>query len=342
VKVSVVIPLYNKARHVRRAIDSVLAQTHQDFELIVVDDGSTDRSGEVVRLVADQRVRLITQENAGECAARNRGICEARYDLIGLLDADDAWSPDFLAAALALRARFPQAAIWATGYCHSVNGCIRLNRFHERHEASDSNGFLLDYFGPDGDWMAISSSSVLIRKDALCAVGGFPAGVIRGGDVSTWFRLALRFPIAWLPRCTATVFDDADNRTAHYCFIGNWPHFQSARDYLKEAGPDAILPEKVYRWLAMLHTLLLKRNWLANYRTELREIVRDCKSIHGFRLKCYFWYLMSWIPHPLVVLAWRLRSFFMGRGGRVTPHLFRGIRPEDREHNKADAEKLTC
>lgn len=332
--VSVVIPLYNKVRHIRRAIDSVLAQTCQEFEIIVVDDGSTDGSGNVVRQITDLRIRLVTQENEGECAARNRGIRQAHYDLVGLLDADDAWSPDFLAAALALRAQFPQAAIWATGYCHSVNGSIRLNQFHERHQASEATGFLLDYFGADDDWMAISSSSVLIRKDAFHTAGGFPAGVMRGGDTNTWFRLALRYPIAWLPCCKATVFGDADNRTAHTCFVGNWPHFQSVRDYLQEAGAGVVLPNKVWRWLAMRHTGLLEANWLANYRAELREIVRDCKTIPGYRLKCYFWYLLSWIPHPLVVLLWRLRSVLAGRGGRITPHLFRGIRPEDRQGKK--------
>ncbi len=308
----------------------MLAQTYQHFELIVVDDGSTDCSGEVVRRIADHRVRLIRQENGGECAARNRGIREARHDLIGLLDADDAWSPDFLVAALALRDRFPQAAVWATGYCHSVGGSIQLNQFHEKHQTSAASGFLLDYFGADGDWMAISSSSVLIRKDALSDIGGFPAGVIRGGDTNTWFRLALRHPIAWSPCCKATVFCDADNRTAHAAFVGNWPHFQSARDYLQEAGDGAALPDSAWRWLAMRHTRLLKANWLANYRAELRHIVRDCKSIPGFRLKCYFWHLMSWIPHPLVMMAWRLKVLLGGRGGKITPELFRGIRPEDR------------
>ncbi len=102
VRVSVIIPLYNKAPYVRRALNSVAAQTFRDFELIVVDDGSTDEGAKVVESYEDSRVRLLRQPNAGPGAARNRGVEEARGELVAFLDADDEWTPDYLSESVRL------------------------------------------------------------------------------------------------------------------------------------------------------------------------------------------------------------------------------------------------
>ena len=94
--ISIVIPLFNKEAYIRRSIDLGFAQTFADFEVIVVDDGSTDDSADIVRRYSDPRIRLIRQENAGVSAARNRGIAAATTPFVALLDADDEWRPGFL------------------------------------------------------------------------------------------------------------------------------------------------------------------------------------------------------------------------------------------------------
>ena len=91
----VVIPLYNKEVYIKNTLNSVLAQTIKDFEIIVVNDGSTDKSAEVVKSLSDPRIRLINQVNAGVSVARNRGINEAKADLIAFLDGDDEWKTKF-------------------------------------------------------------------------------------------------------------------------------------------------------------------------------------------------------------------------------------------------------
>jgi len=328
--ISVIIPLYNKARFVERAVQSVLAQSHEDFELIIVDDGSTDESCEIALRHSDPRMRLIRQDNAGVSAARNRGTTEAKGNLLAFLDADDEWNPAFLETVLALRARFPHASIWATGYCHSSAGRIRRNGFHLLHENSDLQGFLLDYFAANGAWMGLTCSCMLICKESLQAAGGFPAGVVRGEDHDTWVRMALRYPIAWTPRCLVTHFDDDPNNTDHYSYTGNWPYFQSVRNYLAETGAAAVIPDSVYQWLARQHTGRLRDNLFSNNRVAMQEIIRDCREITGYRLKCLYWSLSLFIPHPLVTVAWRLKSLLAGRGGRITPPRFRGIRLIDR------------
>lgn len=121
--VSVIVPLYNKARYIRRALDSIAAQSYRDFEVIVVDDGSTDESGAIAAAYSDPRFRVVTQSNAGPGAARNRGASEARGEFIALLDADDEWLPRYLADAVGvLTATGPKFATYTCAYVESPAG----------------------------------------------------------------------------------------------------------------------------------------------------------------------------------------------------------------------------
>jgi glycosyltransferase involved in cell wall biosynthesis len=120
--VSVIVPLFNKAPYVQRAIDSIVRQTHADFELIVVDDGSTDGGDRLVEAMHDPRLRLIRQSNAGPGAARNTGIAAASGSLLAFLDADDEWMPTFLERNVALIEAEPQAAAIASAFVRDPPG----------------------------------------------------------------------------------------------------------------------------------------------------------------------------------------------------------------------------
>jgi glycosyltransferase involved in cell wall biosynthesis len=216
--VSVVIPLYNKARHIRRAIDSVLTQSYGAFELIVVDDGSTDGSGQVASQIADPRLRLIVQKNAGECAARNRGIQEATGDLIAFLDADDEWLPGFLSTVMALRNKHPEAGLYATGYRFSRDGITWRPSFATEITAPQG-GLLNDYFQAAMFSVPVTASSVMIPKNIFNDVGLFPLGVKRGGDLFMWANIALRYRVAWSPVDGAIYHLSADNRACDHGFL---------------------------------------------------------------------------------------------------------------------------
>ena len=114
--ISVVIPLYNKEKQIKRTLQSVLTQTFQDFEIVIVNDGSTDNSTIEVEKIKDSRIRLIHQENAGVSAARNKGIEEAKYELIALLDADDEWKNKYLEVQYDLYKKYPKCDIFACNY----------------------------------------------------------------------------------------------------------------------------------------------------------------------------------------------------------------------------------
>ena len=182
--VSAVIPLYNKAPYIGRAIQSVLAQTEQEFEVIVVDDGSTDGGAAIVEHFADPRIRLITQENRGASAARNRGIRESWADLVAFLDADDEWYPAFLETALDLRRRYPGAGLYATAYTiYNPDGGRRVASI-AAVPPTPWSGLLPNYFRSAAlGEPPISSSSVAIPRGVLKETGGFAEGT---GGAKMW------------------------------------------------------------------------------------------------------------------------------------------------------------
>lgn len=196
--ISIVMPLYNKAGQVLETIASVRAQTLSDWELVVVDDGSTDDGPALVRDLKDARVRVVSQANAGVSAARNRGIELARADLVAFLDADDLWLPGFLAAILALQADFPEAHWFATGYeIRPAHGAAYTSRLRGP-PADFSRGLLPDYFIVSlASDPPVWSSATAVRRHAIQAIGGFPLGIGSGEDLLTWARLAVRYPLAY-------------------------------------------------------------------------------------------------------------------------------------------------
>jgi glycosyltransferase involved in cell wall biosynthesis len=123
---SIIIPLYNKAPYIEKAVQSVLDQTCQDFELIVVDDGSTDDSLEKVQKFKSSKVRIIEQKNSGVSTARNNGIKVAKYDYAAFLDADDWWAPEFLEEMKTLITEFPGGVLYASSYFIVKNGKNRV------------------------------------------------------------------------------------------------------------------------------------------------------------------------------------------------------------------------
>ena len=195
---SIVIPLYNKEDTVERALRSVFNQTVQDFEIIVVNDGSTDNGPKVVESIGDPRIRLIHQENQGVSAARNLGIEEAKYDLIAFLDADDEWLPEFLATIVRLREKFPACKVFGTQYFFSSPDGQQRQAIIRGLPVGFSEGILVNYFDiASRSDPPLWTSAVSVEKKAIVGIGGFPVGIASGEDLLTWARLAVRYDIAY-------------------------------------------------------------------------------------------------------------------------------------------------
>jgi cellulose synthase/poly-beta-1,6-N-acetylglucosamine synthase-like glycosyltransferase len=195
-KFSVVIPLYNKARYVHGAVHSVLAQTLPPHEVIVVDDGSSDGSAAIVEAIADPRVRLVRQPNAGVSAARNRGIALATGDWIAFLDADDWYHPEMLAALKQAHEACPEAGLLGAQSRTMQN----VPDDPDPWPVSDSFFEVEVVDDLRQRWMRtapFNSSSVAIRASLLREMGTcFIEGESHGEDLDMWFRVADRTPVA--------------------------------------------------------------------------------------------------------------------------------------------------
>jgi len=194
--ITVVIPAYNAASHIERAIRSVLAQTYPADEVIVVNDGSTDHTSEIVRQFGD-RVRLIEQANAGVSAARNAGIHAASGEWIAFLDADDEWLPNHLEKHSALLSRNP-FLVWSTGNFLTCS-CLeqRQAAFVTPQYAKQilgSKQYLDDYLVGCQKEMGGCSDTMVIQRRILIEAGLFAVGVGRGEDLDLWWRIAYRHP----------------------------------------------------------------------------------------------------------------------------------------------------
>ena len=198
-RVSVIIPAYNASRFIRETLESVLAQSYRDFEVVVVDDGSTDATRELVESFAQRvaqppsAVRCIRQANAGPSAARNRGIREARGTLIAFVDADDLWLPEKLAEQVPL---FDDAGRVGLVYCHAERMAADGQPLPTPHPPKPTGhvlaGFLVRNHCP--------TSAAVLRRECFDRCGFFPEDMIWAEDWHLWLRVARHYEFAAVER----------------------------------------------------------------------------------------------------------------------------------------------
>ena len=203
---SVVIPLYNKELSIRNTIQSVLDQTCQDFEIVVVNDGSPDNSAAVVEAIEDDRIRLIHQKNQGVSAARNRGIEEARYEWIAFLDGDDLWEKAHLQEISLMMRKFPGEKVFVTSFEYSDD------RPMFRHLRSEPIFKIENYFKEALKESLMWTSIVVVHKNCIQVVGGFNEKLKHGEDLDLWGRLAKEYDIVKSENITGLYRVEAENR----------------------------------------------------------------------------------------------------------------------------------
>lgn len=239
--ISVVIPLYNKEKSIAKTLQSVLTQTYTDYEIIVVDDGSTDASVEVVQSVMKQtnKIQLLQKSNGGVSSARNHGIRNANSEYVAFLDGDDIWNKDYLKTQVELIKDYPDSGMWGVNYADIYDG--KVNPYNQG-VPKNMRGYVLNYFSTShGDifW----TSAVVVQREAAISVGLFDERIKISEDMDFWYRIILNYPVCFYDKIFAYYNKDAENRvekdtTAHYDIYACWDYYIDKYEHYFRTHPD--------------------------------------------------------------------------------------------------------
>ena len=218
IKFSIIVPLYNKADYVRKALESILTQSYTNYEVVVVDDGSTDGSLDVVRdfvrndgmsllrlneplSLNDGRLKILTQSNSGVAVARNNGVTASVGEYVCFLDADDWWEPTFLEEMDKLIREYPDAGLFATNYVYYKPGkthvALKLGRGYMNYPVAYLHGE-----------MPVWTGAACMPRCVFDEMGGFPVGIKLGEDFLLWAKTALQYPVAFCEKPLAYYNND--------------------------------------------------------------------------------------------------------------------------------------
>ena len=294
-RVSVIVPLYNKAPYVRRALDSIARQSFRNFEVIIIDDASTDEGPEIVRAYGDQRIQLITQRNMGPGAARNRGLDVARGEFIAFLDADDEWLPDYLSEGLcALDQAGLQVVSVTCAYFTEPGSRSHLSMWRRRGvsegvhttDASTSAPLLVHMLA------YMSPCTTLARASLFRRWGGFydHDRCTYAEDAHLWLKVLLNETVAFTLKPLARLHLEASSLSK------NLPAARPVEPFLHN-------PEEIERACP----------------PHLRELLRRVLAVRAFKTACVLGYWGRWREARAITRrftidgAWRLPKYFLAQ-----------------------------
>ncbi|WP_299943400.1 glycosyltransferase family 2 protein [uncultured Microbulbifer sp.] len=301
---SVVIPLYNKEKHIVSTLHSVLKQSLSEFEVVVINDGSTDSSLQKAKSVLDQRIKIINQKNQGVSAARNKGIEEALGDYIAFLDADDHWYPWHLEELNYLIDTYPGNGVYSVSHEILRDG---IKYCPSQIYSSSFTGVVEDFFDAFSKSLAlVNSTTACLPRNLLINMGGFPEGIKKGEDVYVWLKAIIKKRLVYSARVCAYYNKDAQCRSNCNSRDGEIPYYLIWLDELISSGTlDRVHVRSAYKFLQIgvffnAAGFRLDKNKLA-YENITQLMI--CKSL---KLKAMLAALQL-VPRQLLKVAQRYR-----------------------------------
>lgn len=301
---SVIIPLYNKEKDFPLTLKGVLQQTFEDFELLIINDGSTDNSLAVAESVKDERIKIYSKNNEGLAATRNFGVAKAASEHVVWIDADDYWHPWHLENIDAILKKFPEAQWFSTAYE------IRYNENLTRKMVSPFSAKENDWIGEVNFFeysladSAAHPSSVGMRKSFFLSLGGHNTDITFSEDTDLWIRAGLKAPIAFSNKVSAVIILDSTNRLNHSSLQSRaYPDYDSY-DQASETNPALKKYLSVHRYsISMLYKLAGDTSNFKKYRGKLSTAELNLKQK-----------LLLSLPRTVLAAAKGLKEFLQKYG----------------------------
>ena len=312
--ISVIIPLYNKESTILKTLTSVINQAYKDFEIVIIDDGSTDNSISIINNnFDDHRITIISQSNQGVSIARNQGVFHSKYELIAFLDADDLWDEKYLDFMVKAYNMFPYVGMYCcAGFVKNADGSI-LERVDYEIKNPISR---IDFF--KNPHIYLHTSSTVVKKEVFNQVGGYPEKMIRNQDFALFFSIALVADVAYCNLLLSTYVGGVANQaTSSFSektlksIIWRFNHVH--RNWIKfNKKNDLYLVFTKYEIRHQIKTFILnnKFSYLEIFLTDLdSELINEFSFFERFLYKIFFFRKASVLYINLTKVRWRMRRF---------------------------------
>jgi len=300
---SVVIPLYNKADHVENTLQSVINQSFKDFEIIIIDDGSTDDSLNKVKLIKDKRIQVYSQKNCGAAESRNIGIKKATAQFIALIDADDFWYPNHLEEHHKSILKFPNASLFSNAYQLKLLNAKLIDAIYNTPPKNEPH-IIEDYFKASTIHPIAMTSSIAFNKTDFINLGGYNPNILSGQDLDLMIRYGIHKTIVFNPTITCYYDKSVPNslsKTNHQ--ISKEQLFSNFSEHEKK-NPS------LHHYLILNRYSLAIQCKLASNQATFRTLLPQIDKKH---LNTKQRIILS-MPKDIIILMKKLYYFFINNG----------------------------